>query len=447
MVSDSVMRPAPPPAADESKQARSPRKRPWWLLLAILPLAGGVYVFQVRSQTAPVEAAAAELSVKTVTVEPVYSYTTQREYTGELVASRSSQLGFERAGTVIGLQVDEGDRVVAGQPLARLDARALEAQQQQLMAQRQQALAQLRELQNGPRPQDIAAATAAVAEVQQQLQLAQVQRDRRQSLYSEGAISQEALDQQTYTAGALENRLAQAQSQLDELQAGARSEQIEAQAARVKQLDAGLRQVAVELEKSVVYAPFAGIVSSRLVDEGEVVNGGQGVLSLVATGPLEARVGMPPAVADGLNLGSEQILEIGGRNYPATVTALLPELETTSRTVTVVLTLAAETLTLGQTVRLILTDTQAAEGFWLPTTALAPDERGLWSVYVLADAAERSAQPADASPVFKVARRTVEVIYTEADRVLVRGTLQAGEQAIATGAHRIVPGASVRVDP
>jgi hypothetical protein len=47
--------------------------------------------------------------------------------------------------------------------------------------------------------------------------------------------------------------------------------------------------------------------------------------------------------------------------------------------------------------------------------------------------------------LFRVARRDLEVLHTESDRVLVRGTLQAGEQVITGGTHRVVPGQVVRL--
>lgn len=437
--------PVNPPSAPGSISKRKLGRRS----LAVVPIAiaaalGGVYWYSSQAQTDSAPMVSAALPVEATTVAPVSQYTTEREYTGELVAGRSSALGFERPGTVVSIVVSEGDRVIAGQPLARLDIRILEAQRQQLEAQRQTALAQLRELEAGPRRENIAAAEATVAEIEQQLALARLQRDRRADLYTQGAISREEFDRELYNTGALENRFAQAQSQLVELQNGTRTEQLDAQVARIRQLDASIRQIDVDVDKSVLLAPFGGTISARSADEGVVVASGQSVLSLVEAGSLEARVGVPPAVADTLTVGSEQAVVVGDRTYPATITALLPELDATSRTVTVVLEIPAADLTVGQTVRLTVAETQAAEGMWLPTTALVPGERRLWSVYVLTE--PKLAAGEERSPnTFTVSRREVEVVHTEGDRALVRGTLQPGEQAVTSGTHRIVPGERVQV--
>ncbi|MEM6835351.1 MAG: efflux RND transporter periplasmic adaptor subunit [Cyanobacteria bacterium P01_C01_bin.120] len=434
-----VDRPTP-----ESRPRRWRRYR-WGLVPVAIALSlGGVTLYRSVAQTEPTPEVAAALPVDVTVAEAVSEYTTQREYTGELVAGRSSTLGFERPGTVVTVLVDEGDLVVMGQPLARLDIRTLEVQRQQLEAQRQTAVAQLRELQAGPRQEDIATAQATVGEIEQQLALARLQRDRREDLYTQGAISREEFDQEAYNTSALENRLAQAQSQLSELQTGTRIEQLDAQAAQVSQIEASIRQIDVDLDKSVLRSPFDGKIGTRTVDEGVVVASGQAILSLVEAGPLEARVGVPPAVADILTAGEEVSVSVGDLVYPATITALLPELDANSRTVTVVLQMTAANLTVGQTVRLNLAETQSADGIWLPTTALVPSERGLWSVYVLSDPdADADLPPA----VYTVSRREVEMVHTDGDRALVRGTLQPGERAIASGTHRLAPGQQVTWSP
>ncbi|MFM7795091.1 MAG: biotin/lipoyl-binding protein, partial [Microcystis panniformis] len=93
-----------------------------------------------------------------------------RTYTGEIVAQNTSDLGFERGGTMTQLLVTEGQWVNQGTPLARLDDRQLIAQTQDLLAQKQQALAQLKEMEAGSRAETIAAAQANLAQAKAQLQ-------------------------------------------------------------------------------------------------------------------------------------------------------------------------------------------------------------------------------------------------------------------------------------
>ncbi|MEO0534156.1 MAG: efflux RND transporter periplasmic adaptor subunit [Cyanobacteria bacterium P01_A01_bin.123] len=416
-----------------------------WQLWGLLPLlllpVGAIATNKVLSSGPSETAVTQALPVETLVVQPVDEYSVDRSYSGELAAGRSSELGFELGGKVVEILVDEGDAVNAGQPLARLDTRSLQAQRQQLVAQRDQAAAQLQELQAGPRQQDIAAARAAVADLQNQVDLGRLQETRRQDLYDQGAISREELDQQTFGTGSLESRLQQAQSNLDELLAGTRQEQISAQSAAVRQLEAAIASLDIDLSKSVLTAPFNGRVSQRLIDEGAVVSSGQSLLKLVEGDTLEARIGVPTEVATALPIGSPQQVIVGDRALSAIVTAQLPEVDATSRTVTIVLDLQTDTpIPVGQTIQLSVTETQTTKGFWLPSTALVPAEQGLWSVYV----AKASPQQSTADN-YTVSRQDVEVMHTQGDRVLVRGTLQPGDRAITSGTHRIVAGQVVSV--
>ncbi len=328
------------------------------------------------------------LPVETIRVNPVDSYQVLRSYTGSLIARRISELGFERSGQLIRFTVDEGDWVQAGTPLVYLDTRNLLAQQRELLAQLAQEQAQLKELEAGPRSETIAAARASLRELSSQLELARKKRSRREALYGEGAISREQLDEAASETSVLQARLEEAKSQLDELLAGTRRERIEAQQASIQQLDARLASLEIELEKSILKAPFSGTISARRVDEGTVVSAGQPILRLVEDGAIEARIGVPVTAADKLQLDSEQSLQIGQKTYPARVSSILPELDSSTRTLTVVLTLdqsAVREVSPGQVARLKLAETIPTAGYWLPTTALVRGVRGLWSCYVLGE--------------------------------------------------------------
>ena len=414
----------------------------WILLLLLLPI--GLFAWRSPLLPSLVPAPASEpvpepkkpLPVQTQTLELINSYQIDRVYTGELVARRRGELGFERSGTVIRLLADEGDFVSAGDAIAQLDTRALQATRQQILAEKAEANATLLELKNGARAEDIAGARANVAEIEQQLALAQRKTERRKNLYLEGAISREDFDLEESNASALRYRLNQANSQLDALLAGTRSEKIAAQAARVQQLDARLQSLDVDVSKSTIRAPFSGQVSDRFIDEGRVVSPGTPVIALIERGSLEARIGVPSTTADTLQIGETHSLEIGSQTLFGTITALLPELDSSSRTVTIVLDLATnDRLRVGQTARLLLSETQAIQGFWVPSTALIPAERGLWSIYAVI-----SLEDPD---TYTVARRDVEILHTEGDRALVRGTLQPSDRIIASGTHRIVTGQPV----
>ena len=388
------------------------------------------------------------LPVETLTATRVSSYEVSRTYTGEIASLRTSELGFERSGQLVDVFVDEGDFVQAGAPLARLDIRNIQTQRQQLTAEKARANAQLMELKAGARAEDIAAAAAAVRDLEQQLSLEQVRLTRRESLFTQGAISREELDQVAFGQSALKARLDQARSQLEELQNGTRPEQIIAQQALVQQLEAGLADLEVTLAKSTLRAPFDGIVSIRQVDEGTVVGAGQSVLRLMENATPEVRVGMPVSTVSQLEIGNEKTVYLGNKVYQATVASILPEVDLQTRTQTVVMVLASSTaaqVSPGQTVRVDLKESISTEGIWLPMEALTQGIRGLWTCYVLIPQENTSPEAEPDKEIYTVQPQSLEIVHQEGDRVLVRGTLQPNDVVVASGAHRLTPGQSVRL--
>ncbi|WP_204150216.1 efflux RND transporter periplasmic adaptor subunit [Leptolyngbya sp. CCY15150] len=380
------------------------------------------------------------LPVATLVIEPVQAYDVERAYTGEIQARRSSELGFEQGGEVTQIAVTEGMEVTEGAPLAYLNTQTLETEQQAVLAQLAVAQAQLQELEAGPRQEAIAAATATVDDIRNQLDLAELLHQRRQMLFTEGAIAQQDLDEVTYQVGSLRARLTAAQQQQQELQTGTRPEQIVAQEARIQQLQANLASLDVALGQRVLYAPFSGHIALRYVDEGAVVGSGEPVLRLVETGSWEARIGVPPQHVP--RVGSAQTVAIGDRSYPAQVLSVLPEVDPASRTVTVLLDVDMNGVPSGQTARLMISDRISSDGYWVPTTALVPGVRGLWTVYTVTPD-EDAQEPAR----FLVNRQEVEILHMETERVLVRGTLQPGDRLVAEGSQRLVPGQIVRLHP
>jgi RND family efflux transporter MFP subunit len=401
----------------------------------------------IKPKPAKVSQEANVLAVKTIAIERVNSYGESRFYTGTIAASRTSELGFEQPGQLIRILVDEGDRVSAGSPLAYLDSQSLKISRLELLAQKAQAVAKLQEMQAGARAETIASAEASVRDLSEQLELARQKSQRRKELYVQGAISREQFDQTKSDRAVLQARLDKAKSELDELIAGVRAEQIAAQKSLIEQYDAKIATIQLQLQKNVLKAPFSATISRRLLDEGTVVSAGQPIVRLVENKALEARIGVPTSAVAQIPLGSYQRLKIGQKIYRAKVSSILPELDASTRTHTVVLTLdesPGKEVSPGQVARLEFAQIIGESGYWLPTTALVQGMRGLWSCYVLGKTDRSKYIPVNKIDAFPIERRDVEVLHTESDRVLVRGTIQEGDRVIVGGTHRLVSGQLVR---
>ncbi|MDY7020507.1 MAG: efflux RND transporter periplasmic adaptor subunit [Cyanobacteriota bacterium] len=463
---------------------------------------GGIAFFRRQTETPVSPAPVVEpnlpniLPVETIAVKPVSSYSTSQSYTGLVEAQRTSELSFEQSGLLRSLAVDEGAEVNQGSVIGRLDTRQLEAQRQGLIAQKDQAIATLTELENGPRQETIAATRASleqekaklrelqagprvenidaarsrVQDLEEQLKLARLQTQRRRDLYNQGAVSREDLDQLITAEDSLQAKINEAnsnltelktgtrpeqiqaqlaqvqrvQSQLDELITGTRPEQIQAQQAQIRQIEAQIAELDVTLSKSILYAPFSGIISQRYLDEGTVVSPGQEVVRLVEDIRPEVRVGVAPSVISELNIGSQHLVRVGEESYTAEVLSILPEVDSATRTRTVIMALPRSAAP-GTVARLEVTRTQATDGFWLPTSALVRAERGLWACYVLTPVQDSG----DNLPpqTQQLERRVLEVLHTEGDRSLVRGLLQPGEKVVANGTQQFVSGQFVKTAP
>jgi RND family efflux transporter MFP subunit len=300
-------------------------------------------------------------------------------FPGLIAARRESSLGFERGGRIDAVFVDIGERVEAGQILARLDTRALEAQ--------------------------IAAADAQTAETAARTALAVGTQDRQGQLLERGHISEQRFDEVRTST-----RAAQAQQHASAAAADA---------------------LRVQLDLSVITAPFGGVVTAREADEGTIASPGQPLLHIIENDALEIRVGLPPELAAGLVPGEMYDFAGEGVSLAARLRASTGVVDRQTRTVTVLFDVAPGTIAApGQVVRLVVETPINADGFWVPTSALSEGRRGLWSVFVLK--AEGSAYVLEA--------RIVETVRIETERVFVRGAVADGETVLASGLQRVTPG-------
>jgi len=411
------------------------------LVLIVVGLAGLAAAVTVPQQlagsaeapeaTAPVR----PLPVRAIAVSPVSEFGRTIRYTGTIHARRSTDLSFERSARLVRLSVDEGVEVEAGQPLAELDTRHLETRRLELVAQLEEASAVLDELRAGPRRQTVNAAQAEVRDLTAQVEQLKRTYARRQTLAERNATTQQQLDDARFQLESLMARQQVAAQQLSELEEGTRPEKIRAQEASVARLEAQLKDLAIDMEESTLRAPYSGRIARRYVDEGTVVSADQPVFRLVEHQALEARIGLPATAAGRLQPGQRVQLLVADSEWPAVVERTLPEVDLSTRTRTVVFGLdasAASAVVPGEIARIELTQQTATDGFWLPATALTPDIRGLWSVYAVVDGV--------------VERRSVELLQTETERVLVRGTLSEGDLIVTGGTQRIVPGQHVTVE-
>ncbi|MEQ9447069.1 MAG: efflux RND transporter periplasmic adaptor subunit [Rhodospirillaceae bacterium] len=351
------------------------------LLVAAVFLLGTAALYLRASADAAI-GAAQPLTVETLRVVYEEAYTFEQQYAGRVEAQRETRLAFERAGLVTDVRVEEGQSVAGGDVIATMDIEQLQAQRDRLEADR--------------------------ANAQAQLDLARLTTDRQGALAKEGFSSTQRFDDARLSASALE--------------------------ASVASITAAIRSIDIDIEKSVLRAPYDGVVGARFVDDGTVINAGSAVADVLETGVVQARIGLPPAVANSMVVGQSYRLTYRDRAHTGRLIAVRPDLEAQTQTVAALFVLDdAPQIPIRGVVHFSHSQTELAVGTWLPLAALVEGEKGLWSVFVVQESDDENI----------IGRESVEIIHIEDNRVYVRGTLRSGAQVLIGGVNRVAPGQRV----
>jgi HlyD family secretion protein len=197
------------------------------------------------------------------------------------VEATEADLGFQVPGRVEQVLPQEGDVVSPGQKLAVLDTTELAATRDAAAGQLAAAEARLEEMVRGSRPEEIAQAEAAYRAAEQRAADADRDAQRAQKLFGGGAVSQQALDKATTLRDVADAARDQARDALTLVKAGPRAEAIRAQRAVVSQAQANLDRAQAALANAVIKAPFAGVVTVRDREPGEIVSPGAPIVTLL----------------------------------------------------------------------------------------------------------------------------------------------------------------------
>ncbi|WP_434053580.1 MAG: efflux RND transporter periplasmic adaptor subunit [Roseibium sp.] len=348
----------------------------------------GVTTIQMRAEEKPAVRPAPLVEVRPVQPEHQAGYEVTRSFVGRLEPARRTDLGFELSGTIRAIEFDEGDLVSRGEVIAVLDTRTLEAEKRRQIANRKAA--------------------------ESDRELAALTLKRRQKLRDGGHVSDQILD---------EARLAL--SRFD---------------ATLDQIDAAIEAIDINLDKSVLTAPFDGSVGERLLDEGATVAPGVPVLRLLEVAKPTVRIGLAPEVVDRLDRNDTFQIRISDRQFQARLSGLRPDLQTSTRTIETLFELDVSDAApqFGRLAELSLSERIETEGFWVPTAALKEGPRGLWTLLAVVEVPSETGED-----VFEIRREAVEVLHADATRSFVRGTISSDTNIVAEGVHRVVVGQQV----
>jgi len=304
----------------------------------------------------------------------------QAEFIGTVYYVEVSDVAAEVEGIVEAVKIEDGQRVKAGQPLVELRMDLLAKRLDATRFSHQQVLAELK--------------------------IAEIELGRREKLFEKGSISEQSYDDTRFRARALERR--------------------------ANSLKAEVERIELEIQKTVIRAPFDGVVIKRSVDRGEWTAEGNTVAVLARDDVIDVRVEVPESYIRHVRSGDQVRVSIGGTDLEGTVTAIIPRGDVATRTFPVKIRAAnTQSFVEGMSAGVWLPTARTQNAFIVSRDALISNS-GRLVVFVLQDS--------------KVRALPVAVIAYEGTDVGITGEgLKDGMQVVVKGNERLRDGQEVVV--
>jgi len=304
------------------------------------------------------------------------------EVVGSIVYREVSDLSSEVSGKVLEVRVEEGDRVRPDDVLVRIDTELLD--------------------------KTIASTRASTGQVLTDLEKAQRDLARMESLYRQESISEQLYDENRFRVQSLEKKSESLQAELERLE--------------------------VERSKKEIRAPFAGVVQNKQVDPGEWLSPGTTVLTLARDDSVDAVVEVPGETLRYLSPGMTLEVRAGDRRMTGKVSAIVPRGNVATRTFPVKVRVENRAgLIEGMEARVRVPTGAQGRSLFVPRDALVT-AMGRTIVYAVEE------NKAKGIPV--------QVTAYDGNRAAVRGEgLARGMAVIVKGNERVREGQSVTVSP
>jgi RND family efflux transporter MFP subunit len=379
--------------------------------------ANSANVNKANAEPAIVDVAVAQAVVRQI---PTYF-----EATGNLASDAQTDVAPTVGGKIVQVNFDVGSYVQKGDVLVRLDDRdariRLEQAQAQVEQQRkavsqaeanvEQAIASLRQTQARLGLSDGETFNienfSQVKSIRAQLELAEKELARTTRLLETGDVSRSAYDQRKAQRDQLLGQLDEARSTAAVAVKAIGTAQAQVNTARtavgnaraaVATAQTQVDQAQKAVADNTVYAPISGYISERAADLGEFAATSSKIATILRTSVLRLRIDVPEqsigqvAVGQGISL---QTSAYPDRNFAGTVVRILPNVNATSRTLTVEAEVenVGGLLKPGQFATVRIAQTQPAAAVMIPVTAVRT-EGDTNRVFVIQDgiAAERLVQ-------------------------------------------------------
>lgn len=237
----------------------------------------------------------------------------EMKFSGNIEA-HESLVGFKVTGRIVGLPVEEGQAVEAGQLLAQLDRddyqRAVAVDRANARVRNDQLALALA----GSRSQDVQAAYQSVLDAKADLEQKEKDLTRYNDLYAKDEVPGQTRDQAETNVVRAKATYKRQQEIYNELVEGTRKEEIAVDRANLHQARANIALSQVRLDYTTLTAPFAGVILVREAELGEVVSPGTPIYTLADLDHIWVRIYIPETELGKIKWGQE--VSIGTDTYP-----------------------------------------------------------------------------------------------------------------------------------
>lgn len=354
-------------------------------LIVAAAVTGSIVLWRVAHLLLGANSAAPSVNVPLVSVTNVgvSAAPTIVSITGTISARYDIPVGVEGdGGRVAKVFVEAGDHVKRGQLLAKIDESVLAPQ--------------------------VASLAAALDQARAEAELAHAEYRRAESVKASGALSAEEIERRKSAAISAD--------------------------AKVKLADAQLAEMRARLGRTDVRASADGIILTRTVEVGQTVNpGGAALFRLSEGGEVELRGQVSEQDLPLLRVGQKASVRLTGipRDFEGEIRLLGAVIDPQTRLGSVRVALKPDlNLRPGAFARADVTVSRAQRAI-LPQTAVLTDDHGPYVMVVDAQG--------------KVRRRTVQVVGTESQGVLIAGGLSDSDRVVTTAGAFLQEGESVKV--
>ena len=410
-------------------------------LLVVLIIIFAILFWRSRKTTATAtteEEATAVVSVRVAKAEK-QTIATQVNALGTIFPYDQALVAAKIGAQIKQMPLLKNKLVHAGDVIAVLESRDLQAQRNEAVAALNEARASARSVETGTIPQNNAQDQKALRDARAAAANARTVYERRLTLYQQGGISKKDLDASQLELTKAEDDLRLAEQTVALRTASLNPNDRAQAAARVNQAEQHLSSLDAQLAYATVRAPITGIVTDQPLYEGSFVASGTTLVTIADVSQVIVKAPVADTVAAQLKMGDSATVlptDMPGEQMTGQVSLISRAVDPTNRTVEIWVTLANGSghLRANGAAQVTVSANSKADGIVEPASAVTLEAT---------NADEGTVMVVDAESVAHETK--VKVGIRTSDKMEITEGLQGGETIVIEGNYSLPDGTKVEI--